>query len=344
MLVVKIHQLDTVVCIVYRPPDTRLEEFAGLLQCLDSTLSGLPTPSPTVIVMGDMNLPKSCILWRRSEDGLLVPIVAGHRDGKTAGGKQDRLQAQQLVDLASKHCLLQEVECPTHAVEILDLVFSNNCELLSSVAVENWDTFTDHRLVIAHTTYQYRQEDQEREQQYLCETGKRYSALNFYKAQWQEVKEQLSKVDWRKMEDLAKSCPTSALAEFHDQVLQVLEKSVPLKKKQARGHPKMHRMRRLLWRRLAKVRKRFKTASSMNNLTECLQEMWELEQQLSCDYQATSSMEEDEAVFKIKSNSKAFFSFARSRQKVKAKVGPFIDAASGGPNPSPDFAAEALCQ
>ena len=29
MLVVKVHQLDTVVCVMYRPPDTRLEVFAG---------------------------------------------------------------------------------------------------------------------------------------------------------------------------------------------------------------------------------------------------------------------------------------------------------------------------
>ena len=73
LLVVKIHQLDTVVCIMYRPPDTRLEEFASLLQCLDSTLSALPSPAPTVIMMGDLNLPKSCISWCRSDEGLLVP-------------------------------------------------------------------------------------------------------------------------------------------------------------------------------------------------------------------------------------------------------------------------------
>ena len=92
MLVVKVHQLDTVVCVVYRPPDTRIDEFAGLLQCLDSTLSALPTPSPTVIAMEDLNFPQSCIAWKYSMDGLLLP-VAGHREDETAGGKQDRLQA-----------------------------------------------------------------------------------------------------------------------------------------------------------------------------------------------------------------------------------------------------------
>ena len=46
-------------------------------------------------------------------------------------------------------------------------------------------------------------------------------------------------------------------------------------------------------------------------------------------------------MLRIKSNSKYFYSFARSRQKVKAKVGPFLDE-DGKPNPSSDFAAKAL--
>ena len=75
-----------------------------------------------------------------------------------------------------------------------------------------------------------------------------------------------------------------------------------------------------------------------------MKRIWELEKQLSLDYLATTNAEEDEAVYKIKSNSKAFFSFARSRQKVKARVGPFLDPDTGKPNQSPDFAAEALRQ
>ena len=103
----------------------------------------------------------------------------------------------------------------------------------------------------------------------------------------------------------------------------------------------MHRMRRLLWKRLAKVRKAIKTASSIHKLSELLQRMWALETQLSSDYAANSNREEDEAVLRIKQNPKSFFSFARSRQKTKAKVGPFLDG-EGKPNPSADFTAETL--
>ena len=70
--------------------------------------------------------------------------------------------------------------------------------------------------------------------------------------------------------------------------------------------------------------------------------MWDIEKQLGADFTATNNIQEDEAVFRIKSNPKAFFSFARARQKVKAKIGPFLDPASGQPNSSPAFAAEEL--
>ena len=179
---VHIHQLDTVVCLVYRPPDTRLEEFTGLLQNLDNTLSQLSSPTPTVILMGDFNLPKSCISWRWSEEGIVVPLVAGHREGETVGGKQDRLLANQLIDLSSKYCLLQEIDRLTHAVELLDLVFTNNCDLVSSTVVEDWPSFTDHRLVTCLSTYNYRKQESDQEEQYLCDTGRRYSALNFHQA------------------------------------------------------------------------------------------------------------------------------------------------------------------
>ena len=78
----------------------------------------------------------------------MVPVVGEHREVETAGGKQYRLQAQQLIDTANKHCLLQEVDQATHSVEILDLIFSKNCDLISSVAVESWDTFTDHSFTL----------------------------------------------------------------------------------------------------------------------------------------------------------------------------------------------------
>ena len=99
----------------------------------------------------------------------------------------------------------------------------------------------------------------------------------------------------------------------------------------------MCRQRRLLWRRLAKVKKQIKYASTIQKLSKLIHDRWDLESQLRDDYTASNRMEEDKAVFNMKRNPKAFFSFAHSRQKNRAKVGPFVDPATGKPNSSPDL-------
>ena len=104
----------------------------------------------------------------------------------------------------------------------------------------------------------------------------------------------------------------------------------------------MDRKRKLLWKRLNKVKTRLKSATSIHKLTKLLHDKQDLEQQLFEDYSAMNSMEEDQAVFNMKSNPKAFYSFAKSRQKTKDKVGPFVDSSTGLPNPDPEFAASEL--
>ena len=97
-----------------------------------------------------------------------------------------------------------------------------------------------------------------------------------------------------------------------------------------------------MWKRLYKVKTRIKSATSIHKLTKLLQDKQVLEEQLLQDYSAMNSMEENQAVLNMKSNPKAFYSFAKSRQKTRSGVGPFIDPASGSPNPDPEFAASEL--
>ena len=76
LLAVMVHQLNTVVVVAYRPPNTRVSEFSELLSKLDNIFKELPTPTPAITVMGDFNFPKSCISWSRcdGEDNDLVPL------------------------------------------------------------------------------------------------------------------------------------------------------------------------------------------------------------------------------------------------------------------------------
>ena len=224
---------------------------------------------------------------------------------------------------------------------MLDLVWSNDAHLISNVAVEDWPTFTDHKVVIAHTTFQLGRQEEVREDMHLLESGKRFKQLDFNKAEWSQIKSELGGIDWSPMQDLESS---SSLSWFFEQILPILERLVPQRKVKSKrkNRPMMDRRCSLLWKRLAKCKVKVKTASSLHQLTKLLQEKSNLEQQLGQDYDAVNKMEEDEAVLKIKDNPKAFFSFAKSRQQTRAKIGPFLDPISGKPNPCPDFAASEL--
>ena len=104
----------------------------------------------------------------------------------------------------------------------------------------------------------------------------------------------------------------------------------------------MHRLRRRLWKKHAKAKSKVRSASTIHKISNALQTVWSVGRQLAEDYLASNILEEDQAVFSMKQDPKKFFSFARSKQKTKAGVGPFLE--NGRPNPSPDFAAEQLKQ
>ena len=182
----------------------------------------------------------------------------------------------------------------------------------------------------------------EKEEIHLPECGKRLIKLNFHKAQWVEVQAELAELDWTELETAAKVSPTFALSVFLDELLPLLERHVPAKPPRKKVRNRIDRRRKLCWRRLAKVKENLKKASSVQKLSKLLQDKSELEQELFDDYTATNRQEEDKAVFNMKTNPKAFFSFSKSRQKTKAKIGPFIDQATNQPNPDPDFAAAEL--
>jgi hypothetical protein len=269
-------------------------------------------------------------------------VVANHRESVTVDGKQDRLQAQRLVEFANKHNLIQQVNVVTHGVETLDIVFTNDDVLISDVCANDHTQFTDHKVLTATLTYSNEDHEHEQEEDHLLEVGHRLGQLDFNKAPWEEIQAKLETVDWDPMKDLSQVNPMLGLNWFNKKVLEILENTVPVRKKRRKGRPRMCRQRRTLWRRLSKIKAKIKSATNIHKLTKLMQDRWDLENQLREDYTASNNMEEDKAVFNIKSNPKSFFRFAKSRQTTRAKVGPFIDSATKKPNPSPAFAAEEL--
>lgn len=95
-----------------------------------------------------------------------MPAVGRHREEESARGQQDRLQAQYLMDL----------------------VFTNNFELVSSIKCEDWKSLSDHRLVVVEISQPAGKEETKGREHFLCDTGRRYGALDFHKVPCEEIK------------------------------------------------------------------------------------------------------------------------------------------------------------
>ena len=146
------------------------------------------------------------------------------------------------------------------------------------------------------------------------------------------------------MKEVARDSPTSAHSWFMEKILPLLEELVPIKNPKKKIKNKVDRKRKLTWRKISKLQNKIHSASSASKLAKLVQEKWKLENELKAQYTSMNRQDEEAAVQLMKSNPKSFFSFARKRQKTRARIGPFIDNSTGAPNPDPDFAARVLSE
>ena len=246
LVVVKVHALNTIFCVMYRPPDTTLPEFSQALSELDRLLSDLPAPTPTLVLGGDINFPKTDIDWHRVDD-VLVPAVHEHRDQGDSHGPRTRLQAAKLIELAHRHHMAQQVDKVTHGKEVLDLLFTNNPDLIHSIMTESFPLFTDHEVVTIGVNYKL-SKSAPRKQEHLLDSARRLNCLDFQKAPWDSIRKELKMVDWSPMERLAKTSPTVAHSYLISKIIPIMERLVPLRNIGGKRRSRQTRQRNLLWR------------------------------------------------------------------------------------------------
>jgi hypothetical protein len=242
----------------------------------------------------------------------------------------------------AKHSMVQTGDSITHGSEVLDLIWTNNQELVSDIKVTPYLEFTDHSVLTAATSYKVK-EEKGKEQMFLLDSGRRLKALDFPRAPWPAVRARLQELDWSPMAEQARESPTAAYNWLMAALLPLLEELVPTRRVGLKqGKKRVDKKRRLVWRKLGRVRRSILTTTSATRMAELLSAKQALEEELRCSYTTTGWQEEVEVVSRMKTNPKAFFAYAKARQQTRAKVGPFIDSRTGLPNPDPDFTAEQL--
>ena len=250
--------------------------------------------------------------------------------------------SQQLLHDTYLHRLSEALD---NCVSSADLVYTSDQNTVSHIATESFPTFTDHKVLAITVTF-HSGRNLEKDEMFLLDSCKRLRKLDFRKAPWPEIKSKLREVDWSPMARLARLSPTIAHSWFLVKLLPVLEGLVPTKADSCSrgGRSRVHRKSKKLWRKLAKIKSKLQSASSVQRIVKLLQDRKDIEVELKNMYSSITKASEEKVVAGMKENVNVFFSYAKARQKVRSKVGPFIDPTTGELNLDPDYTAQCLSE
>ena len=306
VLIIKIKNIDLIIVLIYKPPDTTKDQFDNMIQKIRTTLDEQGTPSPNIIMLGDLNLPN--MNWKLIENHV-IPEWKGRREYK------ESRHAETLLPFCEHFHLNQHVTEPTRQRNILDLIFTNNESLINNIIISE-TTYSDHKLIEAHGNFTCPQKKQ-KETQHKGPFG--IFNFNSKNINWEEINQELTSVDWNTL--LNDSDPIQSLDVLTNIVKNTCQTHVPLKKKKRRC--KLERERRILYKRRKLLTERLQKKNQSNRQNKKDQEEIEsVEYKLRISYQIQEIQEENKAINGIRENPKYFFSYAKHKSRTATSIGP----------------------
>ena len=141
--------------------------------------------------------------------------------------------------------MMQCINQPTRGNNILDLVFTNNLQLINQVQI-NDTIHSDHKIIQCDSTRLTKTEKK------ASNHYEKFDTLNFHsqKIEWDRINEEIDNINW---DDILKDKSVSDMYETITQKhLEIAEKWVPQRKTKCKN--KYKRERRNIWCKLKKAK------------------------------------------------------------------------------------------
>ena len=315
--------------VIYRQPDDKYNgnpstptDFITPLNRVKNILYEMD-PAPDIIFGGDFNLPN--VVWPY---GTPSPKCS----------PDDRLMLNSLNEFCNDLCMSQHVSTPTHKDgNTLDLVFTNNSSIIHNCStVPVLQSTSHHSIVMTSTMYKVKTQ--------TVDDDKRppltmFNSLNFFSKEidWESLNKALSEVNW---EEKLKNCgPNEKLTIFCSLVFNICQDYVPVKSKaDIKKASNAEKYRKTLIKRRRKLTKRLTRVRAPTRIEKINKELLQIEINLQKSFRSSESHMEGKAVDAIKVNPKYFYSYVKSKAKVKTKVGPLYDSKGRLTNKSSEMA------
>ena len=298
---------NTIVASIYRPPNAPAENFKNMIKFLQTYIDReSESQHMNILVLGDFNLP--ILRW------IDEPVPPQYKYLNVES-------ADTLMSFINQNFLSQYVEKPTRKRNILDLVLSNQANLVKHIDVVDMDEdFTDHRLVVVKSNFGLKPSETKKPPS-IPHT---FRNLNLFKADFDQINNHIGNTNW---DELSEICPSADFPELvRLTVLQICELYAPTKQSRSKKSSKYKRERKTLNRKKRKLNLRLENKKLIEAVkSKTKRRLVEIHDQLKKSINEESLKSEKEATSKIKSDPRYFYSWSKRKMKCKSGIGPLLE-------------------
>ena len=302
---------------VYRPPDALPSVFKDCLDKIENFINKHPKDS--ILIFGDFNL--KYINWETEK----IEKPATIKQNITTN---ERISSNYLLEFVNEHLLIQLVKDNTRKQKsLLDLILTNNDEIIFNVNVQTNSYDTDHDTVNCQVLLNDTQPAKINMENH---PKKPLDDLCFQKADWSEIRKELGDINWKEM---FKNATTSEMHNlFEEAVTKIAIKHVPIRKKR-NSRTKIPRNRLKLIRKKKEINTRMNIYKFIKDPTENNYRKFqylekrkeEIVQEIKNLLEQEQLQKENDALEQMKKNPKYFYSFVKKFNQTVNKIGPLKD-------------------
>ena len=189
--------LELALVTVYRPPKCPQFRFKECLEVVRDWLKDLELggkQTPTILISGDFNLG-----FLNSWDPSQIEAIKGSIDKRSADGKnvaEDKLQAKMLIEFVEEHFLQQHVKEATRKENILDLIFTNNQDLIVKCNQIQHSKLSDHKTNVALLSYNLKPQELQEKVNFATTAIPEYNTAGADDEDWLRASKLLDRVNW----------------------------------------------------------------------------------------------------------------------------------------------------
>ena len=304
-------QNNIIIAAVYRPGGADSNSFLKCLEKIENFI--LKHKGADIHLYGDFNM--RFVDWNSKELNSSLPYL-----------KTDKVCAQELIKMMDKYMMNQLVTENTRKdISILDLVITNNSDSIHSIEVDKTQ-LGDHDIVWCNLLYKNLTKIPS---EIPSDNDSPLDSVNLNKADWDSIRADLSNINWE--ETLVDKNVEEMHSTIYDIIVNTCISHAP---KHPNNKPRKYHIPSAR-RTLLKIRKRtnrkiniaryLKKPGYKDKIEKLEKKKAKLEIEIRDSIRKEALKKEVDVIEKIKTNPRAFFTYAKKKSKTHTNIGPLVD-------------------